>query len=92
MEMKQEAEVYRQQLELERLKGELQQYRSGFSNLPQLPAIPQDQRQHSLVSITDMRDFSKLKYYSSLYLILFLLIFHNQGPYDWSNMTFTLLR
>lgn len=49
MEMRQEAEVYRQQLELERLRNELQQYKGGFSNLPQLPAI-QDQRQHSLVN------------------------------------------
>ena len=59
MEMKQEAEIYKQQLELERLRGELQQYRSSFSNLPQLPAIPQDQRQHSLVSAISLLTFIK---------------------------------
>ena len=51
MEMRQEAEIYRQQLELERLKGELQMYRGGIPQLPQLPAIPHNQTQNSLVNM-----------------------------------------
>eukprot|EP00112_Aurelia_sp_Birch-Aquarium-sp1_P017819 Seg417.25 transcript_id=Seg417.25/GoldUCD/mRNA.D3Y31 product="Coiled-coil domain-containing protein 17" protein_id=Seg417.25/GoldUCD/D3Y31 len=49
MEMRQEAEIYRQQLELERLKGELHMFRGGMPQLPQLPAIPYNQGQNSLV-------------------------------------------
>ena len=49
--MRQEAEIYRQQLELERLKGELQMYRGGIPQLPQLPAIPHNQTQNSLVNM-----------------------------------------
>eukprot|EP00795_Rhopilema_esculentum_P004712 gene4712-21007_t len=64
MEMRQEAEIYRQQLELERLKNELQSLRGPVPNLPQLPAIQynQSQQRHSLVmSEKDMYQISNEK-------------------------------
>ena len=49
IEMRQEAEIYRHQLELERLKRELQTVGGGIPQLLQLPAIPHNQKQHNVV-------------------------------------------
>eukprot|EP00794_Sanderia_malayensis_P007801 gene7801-8647_t len=63
LEMKQEAEIYRYQLELERLKAELQAIRGGgLPHLQALPPLPQTQGQHkTIVSNMDMREQSLSK-------------------------------
>ena len=69
-DMKQEAEFIRQQLEVERLKQELQTIRGGIIQLPQIPARPQNQQMHSLVRFFIARRFRNEPYNLSYYALV----------------------